>query len=169
MPSVLIPSAASGGAASYYVSPSGSDSNDGATPERPLRTIQKAVDVAQAGSTVRLASGTYLQDFRSARNGSFFAPITITGPRTAVVKGAGRTSIVTINLGGGGVVWELADISSAIKADQSYDVRIVRRREGDGVPQRDPDGHGERPACGGGRVGFGTRNDDARFDDLRLA
>ncbi len=95
--SVLIPSGASGGAASYYVSPSGSDSNDGATSERPLRTIQRAIDVAQPGSTVHLSSGTYLQDFRSARSGTSSAPITITGPRAAVVKGAGRTSIVTIN------------------------------------------------------------------------
>jgi hypothetical protein len=95
--SQLFPLGASGAAISYYVSPSGSDSNDGSTPERPLRSIQRALDKAQPGSTVRLASGTYLQDTRSVRDGTVSAPITITGPSDAVVKGAGQTQIVKIN------------------------------------------------------------------------
>lgn len=94
---ILLPTGASGGAISYYVSPAGSDSNDGSTPERPFRTIQRAIDLAQPGSAIHLAAGSYLQDARSVRNGTATAPITITGPPEAVVKGAGKMQIVAIN------------------------------------------------------------------------
>lgn len=42
----------------WHVSPAGSDSADGSH-LAPFRTIQRAVDIAAAGDTVRLGSGTY--------------------------------------------------------------------------------------------------------------
>lgn len=45
-------------AADLYVSPSGSDSGDG-TIDSPLLSIQKAVDLATAGSTIYLRKGTF--------------------------------------------------------------------------------------------------------------
>jgi hypothetical protein len=42
----------------YYVSPSGSDSNDGSA-SRPWRTIQKAASMVKPGYTVHVAAGTY--------------------------------------------------------------------------------------------------------------
>jgi parallel beta-helix repeat protein len=84
-------------ATSYYVSPSGNDSNNGLSSGNPFRTIQKGFDVAQAGDTINLASGTYLQDFITKRSGSSSARITLTGPSTAIVKGAGAPRIFEIN------------------------------------------------------------------------
>jgi hypothetical protein len=45
-------------AATYYVSPSGVDTNPG-TLAQPYRTVQKAATVAVAGDTVLLRAGTY--------------------------------------------------------------------------------------------------------------
>jgi Right handed beta helix region/Protein of unknown function (DUF1565) len=80
----------------YYVSPAGSDANAGSA-DAPFKSIQKAIDLAQAGDTVSLASGTYMQDVLSRRAGTAIAPITITGPSHAVVKGGGRARIFEIN------------------------------------------------------------------------
>ena len=44
----------------YYVSTTGSDSNPG-TQSQPWRTVQKAVDTVQAGDTVFIAAGTYVE------------------------------------------------------------------------------------------------------------
>ena len=41
-----------------YVSPEGNDSNDG-TPDRPFKTIQKALDTVQAGGTIYVREGSY--------------------------------------------------------------------------------------------------------------
>jgi hypothetical protein len=46
------------GSPTYYVSPSGSDANPG-TETQPFKTIQKAVDIVQAGDTVLVADGVY--------------------------------------------------------------------------------------------------------------
>lgn len=94
---VALPSLAAGGRTSYYVSPSGSDTNSGTDDREPLRTIQKALDLAQPGSTVHLAPGTYLQDVRTKRNGTSDAPIKVTGPSSAVVKGGGGSHVVDVN------------------------------------------------------------------------
>ena len=83
--------------ASLYVSPGGSDRNRGSTPEQPFQTIQHAIDLAQPGDTIILAAGVYLQDAISKRDGTASAPITITGPADAIVKGGGSARIFEIN------------------------------------------------------------------------
>lgn len=60
-------------------------------------SIQNALNQAQPGQTVCLQSGTYLQDIVSVRNGTASAPITITGPKDAVVKGGGNGRVIEIN------------------------------------------------------------------------
>src|SRR5215510_2133589 len=44
--------------ATYYVSPTGSDSNSG-TQDQPFRTIQRAADVVNPGNTVIVEDGVY--------------------------------------------------------------------------------------------------------------
>lgn len=68
---------------SYYVSPQGDDANAG-TRASPFASVQRALDVARPESTVHLAPGHYLQDFVSRT-----PDVTITGPASAVVHGAG--------------------------------------------------------------------------------
>jgi|GEM_PF-1540826 parallel beta-helix repeat protein len=84
-------------ASTYYVSPTGSDTSDGLGVERALMTIQRAVDLAQPGDTVVLGAGEYREDVLTRRNGSASAPITITGPSGAVVRGGGNPRIVEVN------------------------------------------------------------------------
>ncbi|MBW3573536.1 MAG: right-handed parallel beta-helix repeat-containing protein [Actinobacteria bacterium] len=82
----------------YYVAPSGSDDNAGVQPSEPFETIQHALDLALPGDTVHLGSGTYKQDVVTVRGGdSTTAPITIAGPKDAVVKGGGNGRIVEVN------------------------------------------------------------------------
>ena len=45
-------------ATAYYVSPTGSDNNNGA-PSKPLATIMKAESLASSGDTIYLNTGTY--------------------------------------------------------------------------------------------------------------
>lgn len=81
----------------YYVSPSGSDSNSGRLSEVPFRTIQKAVDLSQPGDTVVLETGVYFQDVKSIRDGRPDAPIVLEGTEGAVVRGGGRARVFEIN------------------------------------------------------------------------
>jgi len=74
----------SASAQDYYVSPTETDS------------IQKALDKAMPGDVIHLKSGTYYQDFDTKRSGTSSSPITITGPATAIIKGAGRSRIAQI-------------------------------------------------------------------------
>ncbi len=98
---LLLPSmsyaAVSAQASTYFVSPNGSDSNDGRSEGSALKTIQKALNLAQPGDTVRLLPGTYNQDIVSVRNGTSSAPITITGPANAIVKGGSNGRIVQVH------------------------------------------------------------------------
>src|SRR3954463_7375787 len=55
---IVLCTAVHAGAAEYYVSPTGSDSNAG-TLAAPFATLQKGNDVAVAGDTVWLRGGTY--------------------------------------------------------------------------------------------------------------
>lgn len=83
-------------AGEWHVSPAGADTNAG-TAASPFKTIQKAIDSAMPGDIVRLGDGVYLQNAITKRNGQPGAPITITGARTAVVKGSGGSRIFEIN------------------------------------------------------------------------
>lgn len=51
--------AANTNGAIYYVSESGNNKNDGLSPSTPLKNIQKALDIAPAGSTIYVAAGNY--------------------------------------------------------------------------------------------------------------
>jgi uncharacterized protein DUF1565 len=58
---------------------------------RPFATIGRALQVAVAGDTVRVAAGTYRERLRSVRSGRANAPIRIVGARGAHVVGTGIT------------------------------------------------------------------------------
>ncbi|MEU3862149.1 right-handed parallel beta-helix repeat-containing protein [Streptomyces sp. NPDC028722] len=66
----------------YYVSPSGSDSNPGTSPAKPFRTLQKAADSTAPGDTVSVMNGTYTERAGGSdvmvisRSGRAGAPIT---------------------------------------------------------------------------------------------
>ncbi|WP_238412452.1 right-handed parallel beta-helix repeat-containing protein [Saccharothrix deserti] len=61
-----------------YVAPNGNDSNAG-TPAAPLRTVQRAVDLAQPGYTIYLRAGTYAPstNIQLLKNGTSSQPITM--------------------------------------------------------------------------------------------
>ncbi|CAM9596873.1 unnamed protein product, partial [Ectocarpus fasciculatus] len=59
-------------------------------------TIQMAIDTAEPGDTILLAPGMYYEDIKSFRDGREDAPITIKGPRSAVVRGDGGMNVVSI-------------------------------------------------------------------------
>ncbi|CAM9319855.1 unnamed protein product, partial [Ectocarpus sp. 6 AP-2014] len=59
-------------------------------------TIQMAIDTAEPGDTILLAPGMYYEDIKSSRDGTEDAPITIKGPRSAVVRGDGGMNVVSI-------------------------------------------------------------------------
>jgi hypothetical protein len=62
----------------YYVSTSGSDSNNGLSPQSAFATPQKAASVVQAGDTVLIAAGTYHSsiDMTNYASGTAGKPIT---------------------------------------------------------------------------------------------
>ena len=57
-------------AETYYVSPSGSDSNSGLSTSQAWRTIGKANAELYPGDTVRIMAGTYSETIEPARSGS---------------------------------------------------------------------------------------------------
>ena len=60
-------------AATYYVSPSGSDSNPGSSAQ-PWRTVQKAANAAAAGDTVMVRAGTYYERVQINVSGTARSP-----------------------------------------------------------------------------------------------
>ncbi len=76
----------------YFISPVGKDSNDGLSENTPFFTIQRGLDLVQPGDGVILSEGVYLQDLVTRRDGTANRLIIITGPKNAVVKGAGEKS-----------------------------------------------------------------------------
>src|SRR5574341_212483 len=78
------PDAAS--AATYYVSPGGSDSNSGSQ-SSPWKTIQKAANTVSAGDTVIVNAGTYTERVTVSRSGSSSSYISIRANGTVDMKG----------------------------------------------------------------------------------
>jgi hypothetical protein len=90
--------------ATFYVSKAGSDSNPG-TVTQPFLTVQKGVNTAQAGDTVLIGQGVYLEDIVTARNGANGAMITIDGQGIAKVRsfllGHAYQKMQNLTIGGG--------------------------------------------------------------------
>ena len=68
----------SAAANTYYVSPTGSDSNPGSS-TAPFKTFPKAVSALQPGDTLQVLSGTYTETLTLSNSGTASAPITILG------------------------------------------------------------------------------------------
>lgn len=81
--------------ATLYVAASGSDSNDGLSIDRPLRTVQKAADVAQPGDVVALRGGVYPIHVRFHRDGTQSDPIVWTSypGEIAIFDGSDQTPV----------------------------------------------------------------------------
>jgi hypothetical protein len=83
-------------AATYYVSTSGLDSNNGSQ-SAPWLTVGKAAGVAVAGDTVNIAAGTYTGNVTFSKSGSAGSTILFSGTGNVVVVG-------NINLNGNYIV-----------------------------------------------------------------
>ncbi len=73
-------SGAAGAGTTLHVSPAGTDTNPG-TATLPLRTLQRALDLAQPGTRISLAEGVY-DPAETRRPGTADAPIVIAGIET---------------------------------------------------------------------------------------
>ncbi|MCC7493170.1 MAG: carbohydrate-binding protein [Fimbriimonadaceae bacterium] len=65
------------GAATWYVAPTGRDSNSGASAKAALRTIQAGLAQAQPGDVVEVANGVYRETVVFPRSGEPGRPITV--------------------------------------------------------------------------------------------
>ena len=66
-----------GSARDWFVSPSGNDSSEG-TEQAPLRTVQAALNRAQAGDVCQLRQGTYREVAEFKTSGSASQPVRLT-------------------------------------------------------------------------------------------
>ena len=83
----------------YFVSSTGADTNNGTSAATPFKTIQKALDLAQPGTTITLAAGTYKEAVTTKVAGTAGAPITIKGPETGKAA-VGRFRAVLVSPAG---------------------------------------------------------------------
>ena len=72
-------------AETHFVDPAGDDGNPG-TESQPLASIQRAINRAQPGETIQVASGEYREFLITKRPGGPGNPITITGPADAIIR-----------------------------------------------------------------------------------
>ena len=108
-------------AAVRFVDPvSGDDANAGISPEKPFRSIGRAVAAAAPGDTVKLAPGIYFEQVNILKGGTPEAPLTIQGdpaaPGKVIVTGAVR------EIREGKVKWKLEDEQARI-----YSVPLAER------------------------------------------
>lgn len=89
---IVVLFAGQAGAANYYVSTAGSDSNAG-TLASPFLTIQKAATIATAGSNVYVRGGTYRETVTMAKSGSALAPISFQPYRNELVTVTGLNAV----------------------------------------------------------------------------
>ena len=78
----------------YYVSPSGRDSNPGSN-TAPFKTFPKAVSMLQPGDTLQVLAGTYTETLTLSNSGTASAPISILGNGAIVnMQGINANGIV---------------------------------------------------------------------------
>lgn len=94
----------------YYVSATdGNNNNPGNQADKPLRTIQAAINKAQAGDTITVRAGTYPERLHIQKPGTADAPITVTAQQ-------GEQAIID----GSNLI--IADDSALVVIQQSQDV-----------------------------------------------
>jgi hypothetical protein len=82
-----------------YVAPTGDDANPGTSSTAPLRTIQRAADLATAGDLVLVQPGVYRETVTVRRSGTASQPIVFRGTAAGVVIDGSDAAIAA------GVVW----------------------------------------------------------------
>jgi hypothetical protein len=82
-----------------YVSPSGDDGNPGTSPGAPLRTLQRAANLAQAGDLVLVAPGVYRESVSVPRSGTAAQPIVFRGSGAGAILDGADAAIAA------GVTW----------------------------------------------------------------
>jgi parallel beta-helix repeat protein len=82
-----------------YVSPGGDDANAGTSPGAPVRTIQRAANLAQAGDLVLIEPGVYRESVSVPRSGTAAQPIVFRGNGAGVVLDGADAAIAA------GVPW----------------------------------------------------------------
>lgn len=87
-------------AATYYVSPDGSDSAAGSL-AAPFKTIQKAMNVVNPGDVVMLRGGTYRETVSASRGGNAANPVTVQAypGEVPVIKGSDVVTDWTLHNG----------------------------------------------------------------------
>jgi parallel beta-helix repeat protein len=75
-------------AGSLYVSTRGDDAADGSSPSRALKSISKALERAEPGTTVFVGAGTYFEQVVTRRGGGGGAEIFVRGDGGAVIDGS---------------------------------------------------------------------------------
>lgn len=68
-----------------WVAPGDGDSGDG-TEADPIRDVQRALNIAEPGDTIRLKRGEYQRNISTTNGGEPNNPITLTGPPDAVIR-----------------------------------------------------------------------------------
>lgn len=83
----------------FYISPSGSDANGGASSSAPFKTFLKAWSVLQPGSTLILKDGTYTEALNPTVSGTAGNPITIKAENDgrAIIDGQNAHAGITLN------------------------------------------------------------------------
>lgn len=91
--------------ATYYVSPSGNDANNGLSLSAPFRTVYQGVARAAAGDTVLIRGGTYREEVPMPKGGSAGNYITVAayGSEVPVLKGS---DVVTGWVQHSGAIWK---------------------------------------------------------------
>jgi len=84
-----------------YVAPNGDDGNPGTDPGAPLRTIQHAADISQAGDLIAIQPGVYRESVSVTTSGAGGQPIVFRGSPGAILDGADAAIA-------GGVAWTSA-------------------------------------------------------------
>jgi len=110
----LYATAVKGAGSTYYVSPTGSDTNNGAS-TAPWKTLTKASSVASAGDTVIALPGSYSENFTLGKSGSSGSQITFNGQNGAVVTG-------TINIKASYVTLQNFEIIGNVGVWGSYNI-----------------------------------------------